>query len=198
MVSWLDRSAALWIEGQTASPGSASVAAFVAALGASRVVWACAGTLDRRPGPRPAGDLDAVRDEARALAERLAGHVNRVEEVLRAVQGKTDGTAADRTNAHRAAAEALLDAFDVTLAVLETAARAVNLIHAECVADLSTGADLAAASLESLAICVRGSLPQIGDEGYARPAKNRMVESLHEARRMRNRILQAVESRLVL
>ena len=207
MAGWMDRSVREWLAGSagtpSSTPGGGPAAAYTGALGASLVLRACERTLARGGREAAASDLEAAREDLQALVGRLGGQVDRAAQILEALASASDapgsagGTEA-LARAHREAAEAFLDTFDLSFAVLETAHRAVGAARPEDVGEMGIGSDLAAASLEALAICVRVSLPLVGDERFARPAKARLVGTLHEARRLRDRILQAVEGRLVL
>lgn len=184
MSSWLDRNAREWLAGEPEAgppaPRGAAVAAYTGAMGAAKVLSACRRTLRERG---PAASIEASCRELSGLVERLGAQVERT------------GSAGQ---AHRDGAEVLLDSFDACFGVLDVAEREVGSTRAEDVSELWTGAALAAASLEALAIHVRVALSQITDEAFGRPTKGRLVRSLHEARRLRDRILQAVEGRLVL
>jgi len=156
------------------------VAAYAGALGAARVLAACRRTLRERGS---SASMEASCRELLSLVGKLEAQVDRTDS-----PGPT----------HRDRVEVLLETLDACVGVLDVAEREVDSVRSEEIAELWTGAELAAASLEALAIGVRVGLPEIGDEAYARPAKGRLVRSLHEARRVRERILQAVEGRLVL
>lgn len=193
MPSWMDRSAREWLaEGPSAGPAAPAVAALAGALGASRVLR----TFERAKAAGSAPGFDAVIGELTALRAHLESLADRIDDAFRPVGAVAESaaTAAEL----RAASDDLLAAFDGCFAVLEVAQQAVGSLDADGVADLWVGAGLVAAALEALAISVRSCLPRIADEAYTRPTKSRVVSSLHEARRARERILQAVESRLVL
>ncbi len=184
MSSWLDRNAREWLAGEPeAGPPErrgAAVAAYAGALGAASVLSACRQTLRERGSTE---SIEASCRELLSLVEKLETQVDRT------------GSAGPSP---RHGVEVFLDTFDACASVLDVAEREVRSVRSEDVCELWTGAELAAASMEALAISVRVGLPQIMDESYARPTKGRLVRSLHEARRVRERILQAVEGRLVL
>jgi len=181
MSSWLERKAGEWLAGEAepgrTAPRAAQVAAYAGALGAAMVLSACRRTLRERGAAAP---LEASCSELQALLDRLGADVERTQS-----EGRED-------------VEAILDTFDACFGVLDVAEREVGSLRAEDVSDLWTGAELAAASLEAQAIHVRIGLSRITDEAYGRPVKGGMIRSLHEARRVRDRILQVVEGRLVL
>lgn len=193
MASWLDRSAGEWLTGP-APPAAA--AAYSGALGAALVLFACRRTLDGEEGAQRA--LEPTCRELAALLRKLFAQVDLAVQAVDAVHDASPGDGRASSRAHREAAEIFLETIDACFSVLDAAQREVGSVRPEDVSDLWIGADLAAASLEALAICVRVSLPQIGDEEYAQPAKARLFDCLHEARRARERVLQAVEGRLVL
>jgi len=192
MVSWMDRVARDWVAAGDGPPAGAAVAAFSGLLGAAHVRSAC----ERSASPDAAPALDGVLHGLRTLVADLEPLPDRIDSHARAVDAAEEPAA--RSSAHRAATEDLLAAFDACFAVLGIAHRAVGAVRDDLVADLWTGAGLVAAALEALAICVRSSLPEIADETYTRPTKARLIAALLEARRERERVLQAVESRLVL
>ena len=200
MSSWMNLSAREWLAvsagASPAARGGGPAAAYTGALGASLVLRACERTLASGGREAVAADLEVACRDLQALVERLGMQVDRAAQILETLASAA-GTE-DLALAHREATETFLDPFDACFAVLETAQRAVDAVRPEDVAELGIGSDLAAASLEALAICVRVSLPLVGDEKFTRPVKGRLVGTLHEARRLRDRILQAVEGRLVL
>ena len=187
MPTWLERSAREWIAPASGdAPAGPAAATWTAALGASLVLRACERALARRAGSDP--DLAAECEALRTLSARLAAQVDGVEGAL----------PADDAEAHRKAARTFLAACDACFSVLDVTERAVSAVGSDEVADLWAGSGLAAAAAEALAIRVRESMARAEDETLARPEKNRLVAALHEARRARERILAAVESRMVL
>jgi hypothetical protein len=181
----MDRIAREWIAaGGGPAPDGAAVAVFSGLLGASRILSAC----ERSASPDATPALHGVLAGMRALVRDLEPLPDRIDARARAAAGSAEP--ASRSAADREGTEDLLAAFDACFAALDMAHGAVDGLRDELVADLWIGA--------GLAICVRASLAELADEAYTRPTKARLIAGLHEARRGRERVLQAVESRLVL
>jgi hypothetical protein len=189
----MDRIAREWIAaGGGPAPDGAAVAVFSGLLGASRILSAC----ERSASPDATPALHGVLAGMRALVRDLEPLPDRIDARARAAAGSAEP--ASRSAADREGTEDLLAAFDACFAALDMAHGAVDGLRDELVADLWIGAGLVSSALEALAICVRASLAELADEAYTRPTKARLIAGLHEARRGRERVLQAVESRLVL